>query len=115
MSEYGIHTLKQPATRLTMKQFFREMQQKLDDNHTSIFLKKYKMKKDLDDLEERQLMHEGAVLYIKKFMEEWEVYDKDTQNLRKRQIFEQNRVDVQKKQLKEVAKKKKKKKGKKRK
>lgn len=110
MSQLRASNLRNPSLRLNMKEFFKEKMQKLDDAHTAIFLKHYRMEKDLAALKETMLMHEGAVLYLKKFTEEWIVYDKDTQNLHKMQMFDQVKVDAVKEDLKKNARKKKKKK-----
>jgi len=112
MSQLRTSNLRNPSLRLNMQEFFKEKMQKLDDAHTAIFLKHYKMEKDLAALKETMLMHEGAVLYLKKFTEEWTMYDKDTQNLHKTQMFDQVKVDAEKQELKKSAKKRKKKKKK---
>jgi len=71
-----------PSKRMGLEEFVRDKIKKLDDNHTTLFLKREQMKKDIANLEEQILMLEGAVTFVNKFLSEWALYDNDTQRLR---------------------------------
>lgn len=71
-----------PSKRMGLEEFIRDKIKKIDDAHTTLFLKREQMKKDLANLEEQILMAEGAVTFVNKFLSEWSLYDNDTQRVR---------------------------------
>ena len=71
-----------PSKRLVIKEFLKEKMQRLDDNHTTLIIDKLKMEKDLAHLQNQVTMHEGAVLFLKQILREWDTYEADTIKLR---------------------------------
>lgn len=86
-----------PVQRMTMGEFIRTKLHRLDENHTTLFLKKVQMEKDLANLNEQILMLEGAHQYLDQFLAEWDKYENDTKQLRIAEETARRKLDEEQK------------------
>ncbi len=116
MSKVKVFPGATPSRRLNMAEFLKEKNRKLDDNHTTLIIKKLEVEKDMEHVNDQVTMHEGAVLFLNQIIKEWTVYENDT--LRLREAEERGcieRIEQKQEEQEKLKKKRKKKRGKSRK
>ena len=103
MSEIHFTPGATPAARLNFVEFLREKIRKAEANHTNLRIKLEDAHKDLENLEKQVTLSQGFIDYLGRYLKEWQLYSKDTVELRQLEAVTMAERDKNKEDLKKKA------------